>query len=166
MANLKLKVAKTKRYNPVTKTLGYAARVVTNGKAGYEDIVGEACHNTTLHKAEAKMTFELCMESVAALLKQGYIVDLGPVGTLYPSCNSGWSATEDGLSLDSVRPSLYYRPTDDVQGSVRAATLTWARADEAAADDTTTPDDGTPADTTGNGSGSGTGNQQAGDEEP
>lgn len=57
--------------------------------AGYEAIVAEACHNTTLHKAEAKVALELCMENVAEMLKQGYIVDLGPVGKLYPSCISG-----------------------------------------------------------------------------
>lgn len=57
--------------------------------AGYEAIVAEACHNTTLHKAEDKVALELCMENVAEMLKQGYIVDLGPVGKLYPSCISG-----------------------------------------------------------------------------
>ena len=63
MAKLKLKVAKSGRVNPQTKAKGFAARVITNGTAGYEDIVAEACHNTTLHKAEAKVA----LAQVAAL---------------------------------------------------------------------------------------------------
>ena len=61
MAKLKLKVAKSGRVNPQTKAKGFAARVITNGTAGYEDIVAEACHNTTLHMAEAKVALELAM---------------------------------------------------------------------------------------------------------
>ena len=127
MAKLKLKVAKSGRVNPQTKAKGFAARVITNGTAGYEDIVAEACHNTTLHKAEAKVALELCMESVAEMLKQGYIVDLGPVGKLYPSCTSGWVEKAEDLQLASVTPSLYYRPADEVSAAIKGATLQWAK---------------------------------------
>ena len=131
MAKLKLKVAKSGRVNPQTKAKGFAARVITNGTAGYEDIVAEACHNTTLHKAEAKVALELCMESVAEMLKQGYIVDLGPVGKLYPSCTSGWVEKAEDLQLSSVTPSLYYRPAEEVAAAIKGATLQWAKeADE------------------------------------
>ena len=146
MAKLKLKVAKTKRYNPHTRAMGYAARVITNGKADFEDIVAEACHNTTIHKVEAKMTLELCMESVAAMLKQGYIVDLGPVGRLYPSCTSAWVTSEDALQLSDVHPSLYFRPAADVQQAVKGATLAWAKVsdddEDLAPEPTDTPDSG------------------------
>ena len=54
---------KVGRVNPQTKEKGFAVRVITNGTAGYEDIVAEACHNTTLHKAEAKVA----LAQVAAL---------------------------------------------------------------------------------------------------
>ena len=112
MAKLKLKVAKSGRVNPQTEAKGFAARVITNGTAGYEDIVAEASHNTTLHKAEAKVALELCMESVAEMLKQGYIVDLGPVGKLYPSCTSGWVEKAEDLQLSSVpRRSTIVQPT-------------------------------------------------------
>lgn len=130
MAKLKLKVAKSGRVNPQTKAKGFAARVITNGTAGYEDIVAEACHNTTLHKAEAKVALELCMESVAEMLKQGYIVDLGPVGKLYPSCTSGWVEKAEDLQLSSVTPSLYYRPADEVAAAIKGATLQWAKETE------------------------------------
>lgn len=135
MAQLKLKIAKCGRMNPSTKQKGFSARVITNGKAGYEEIVAAACHNTTLHKAEAKIALELCMESAADMLKQGMIVDLGPLGKLYPSCSSGWRENADDLQLSDVRPSLYYRPTDEIAGAIRTASLVWTKEDEVAADE-------------------------------
>lgn len=120
--------------NPQTKVMGFSARVVTNGTSGYDDIVAHACRNTTLHKAEAKVGFELCMESVAEMLKQGYIVDLGPVGKLYPSCTSGWVEKAEDLQLSSVTPKLYYRTADDITSAIKGATLQWAKASEIADD--------------------------------
>jgi len=145
--------------NPQTKINGFAARVITNGTAGYKDIVAEACHNTTLHKAEAKVALELCMESVAEMLKQGYIVDLGPVGKLYPSCTSGWVEKAEDLQLASVTPSLYYRPADEVAASIKGATLQWAKETNENADGETTGD-GT---TTGGSGNSGSDENNSGD---
>ena len=51
MAQLKLKVKKAGGKNPVTKQMGFVARVLTNGTAEFDDIVKEAGHNTTMHKA-------------------------------------------------------------------------------------------------------------------
>ena len=130
MTTLKLKVAKSKRINPQTKQLGFAARVLTNGTADFDDIVKEAGHNTTMHKAELRMAFELCMDSVAEMLKQGYIIDLGPIGKLYPSCSSGWYEKEEELKLEDVKPSLYYRAGDDVEAAVKAAKLVWAKKED------------------------------------
>ena len=144
MDRLKLKVKKVAFKHPQTKEQGYVARVITNGKAGYENIVEYAGHNTTMHRAEIKMAFELCMEAVAELLRQGYIVDLGPVGKLYPSCSAGWYANEKELLLENIKPSLYYRAGDDISGSVRAAVLQWSKATDDDKDET--PSGGTPSD--------------------
>lgn len=147
MAKLKLKVAKSGAKNPQTKKMGYVARVITNGTADYDDIVEEACHNTTVHKAEAKVALELCMESVAAMLKQGYIVDLGPVGKLYPSCSSGWVENADELQLGDIKPTFYFHATDDLTAAIKGATLQWVKDSEAAADG----DDGDDGDGDGGG---------------
>lgn len=141
MSTLKLKILKSGRMNPKTNEKGFSARVLTNGTSNYEDIVGYACRNTTLHKAEAKVAFELCMESVAEQLKQGYIVDLGPVGKLYPSCTSGWVANAEDLQLSNVTPKLYYRPADDIQSAIKGAILKWAKASETD-DENVVDDDG------------------------
>ena len=146
MAQLKLRIKKANSKKPVTKEPGFVARVLTNGTAEFDDIVKDAGRNTTMHKAELRMAFELCMDSVTEMLKQGYIVDLGPIGKIYPSCSSGWYENEEDIKLSDVKPQLYFRPGDDVEGAIKAAKLVWAKAsDEEEEDDggtTPTPSGG------------------------
>lgn len=130
MAKLKLKIERARLINLSTKKMGFRARVVTNGKASYEEIVTIACHNTSLHKAEAKTALELCMETVAEMLKQGYIVDLGPVGRLYPSCTGKWAEKAEDLQLDSITPSIYFRPAKEISAAVKEAKLQWTKASD------------------------------------
>lgn len=138
MVKLKLKIAKSKRINPAKRTMGYAARVITNGKADFNDIVEDAGNNTTMHMAEVRMAFELCMSSITKMLRQGYIVDLGPLGKIYPSCQSGWFEHEEDMTMASVKPRLYFRPADDLASAVRSASLTWVKAADDLVDDTAT----------------------------
>ncbi len=130
MAQLKLKVKKAGGKNPVTKKMGFVARVLTNGTADFDDIVKEAGRNTTMHKAELKMAFELCMDSVTDMLKQGYIVDLGMLGKIYPSCSSGWYEKEEDIKLTDVKPQLYYRAGEEVEAAIKSAKLVWAKGSE------------------------------------
>ena len=130
MAKLKLKIAKLGHINPHKKKKGYSGRVITNGKASYEDIVAEACHHTTMHKAEAKTALELFMETVADMLKQGYIVELGPVGTLYPSCTSGWVENAEDLQLSQIKPKLTYRPAKELSAAIKGASLQWEKENQ------------------------------------
>ena len=130
MSQLRLKVKKVGSKHPITKQLGFTARVLTNGTAEFDDIVKEAGRNTTMHRAELRMAFELCMDSVAEMLKQGYIIDLGPIGKLYPSCTSGWYEKAEDLKLEDVKPGLYYRAGEDVDGAVKSAKLVWAKKED------------------------------------
>ena len=155
MSTLKLKVSRVSNVNPKTKQKGFTARVQTNGTADFDDIVKDAGRNTTMHKAELRMAFELCMDSVTEMLKQGYIVDLGPIGKIYPSCTSGWYEKEEDMKLADVKPALYYRAGDDVEGAIKAAKLVWAKAsDEEEEEGGTTP---TPSGGDNNGGGTNTG---------
>lgn len=130
MSQLKLRIKKVVMKKPVTKEPGFATRVLTNGTAEFEDIVKEAGHNTTMHKAELRMAFELCMDSVTEMLKQGYIVDLGPIGKIYPSCSSGWYEKAEDMKLDDVKPQLYYRAGEEVEAAVKSAKLVWAKSSD------------------------------------
>ena len=143
MPQLTLKVKKSGSRNPVSKKLGFIARVLTNGTASFDDIIKDAGHNTTMHKAELRMAFELCLDSVTEMLKEGYIVDIGPLGKIYPSCTGGWYEKEEDMKLADVKPSLYFRPADDVQAAVKSAKLVWAKASDAAAEEEGSDD--TPA---------------------
>ena len=142
MAQLKLRIKKANSKKPITKEPGFVARVLTNGTAEFDDIVKEAGRNTTMHKAELRMAFELCMDSVTDMLKQGYIVDLGPLGKIYPSCSSGWYEKEEDMKLSDVKPQLYYRAGDEVEAAIKSAKLVWAKAGEEEEDDEEGPSDG------------------------
>ena len=142
MALLKLKVKKVSQVNPTTKAKGFVARVLTNGTSDFDDVVASAGRNTTMHKAELRMAFELCLDSVTEMLKQGYIVDLGPLGKIYPSCSSGWFEKEEDMKLADVKPSLYFRPAADVEAAVKGAQLVWAKASDQAAEEEEDPASG------------------------
>ena len=146
MAKLKLKVAKSNRINPATKQMGYAARVITNGTADYDDIAEDAAEDTTFNVDEIRAAAGIFCRAAAKRLKQGFIVDLGPVGRLYPSCTSGWVEKEEDLLLSSVKPSLYYKPADEVDAAIKSASLVWAKKED---------EDGEAAPEGGNGSDNG-----------
>lgn len=130
MAKLKLRITKVHQINLVTKQMGFAARVKTNGTADYDDIVEDAAEDTTFNMDEIRAAAGIFCRAAAKKLKQGYIVDLGPIGKLYPSCNSSWVAKEEDLKLSDVKPSLYYRPADEVDAAIKSASLVWAKAGE------------------------------------
>jgi hypothetical protein len=160
MAQLKLRVKKAGSKNPVNKQLGLTARVLTNGTADFDDIVKDAGRNTTMHKAELRMAFELCLDSVSEMLKQGYIIDLGPLGKIYPSCTSKWYEKEEDMKLADVKPQLYYRAGDEVEAAIKSAKLVWAKGsdeeEEEEGGDTPTPTPSGGDDTPPSGGGGGT----------
>lgn len=139
MTKLKLKVTKAKHLNLATRKIGYVARVITNGTASYEDIAAEAGENTTLHKAEMKLAIELYIEEAAKMLKQGFIVDMGPLGKLYPSCNSGWVENAEDLQLSDIKLSLYYRAGDEIASAIKGAQLQWVKGDDNTTDPSSNP---------------------------
>ena len=128
MAKLKLKITKAilKRKLEGVTVSGYYGRVITNGKVSFDDIARESAKNTTLHPKEASLAAELLLEGVCEKIKQGMIVDLGPLGTLYPAVNSKWEQDPDDLMLDDMKPKVNYKPSPDIDSAVHGATLAWA----------------------------------------
>ncbi len=160
MSKLKLKIAKQNRINPATKTMGHSARVLTNGTADFEDIAEDAAEETTFNKEEIQASSGIFCRKAAQRLKQGYIVDLGPLGKIYPSCTSGWFEKAEDLTMDSVKPTIYFRPSEDVLAAIRGASLVWAKpedAEEAEQNGTVSPSGGDGQGTTPSGGGSDTG---------
>ena len=132
-----LKIKKVQRVNPKTREKGFSVQVITNGRISYETIAENMCKNTTLNPHEAKLAAGLFIDQVAECLRNGYIVELGEVGTLQPSCSSGWRATKDELTKDMVKPSLFYRPADEIASAIRGAKLAWTNEEDEAADSQT-----------------------------
>ena len=139
---LKLKVKKTKLFQKLNgvKTLGYYGRVISNGKKTYEQVALESCVNTTVHKAEMKVAAELLLDGIAANLKNGYIVDLGPLGTLYPSVESNWHQDPDECTLAEQKPKVSYRPSADIKSAISGAQVGWTTEEET--DDNSVPSEG------------------------
>ncbi len=152
MAELKLKIKKCGLVRKLDneKVKGYYGKVITNGKATFDEIARESAKNTTLHPKEASLAAELLLEGVCEKMKQGIIVDLGPLGVLYPAVSSKWERDADDLKLSDMQPKVNYAPSAGILAAVKGAQLSWATAeeekkpttDEQAGDDTN-PDDNT-----------------------
>ena len=141
---LKLKIKKTllkRKVEGVTKE-GYYGRVITNGTKSFEDIVKQSTHGSTLDYREAELACKMMIDGIADSIKQGYIVDLGVLGRLYPAVNGSWSENPDDLQLADMKPKVNYKAGDDIAAAVKGAQLSWtteAETDEntASADDNT-----------------------------
>ena len=141
MANLKLKIKKTllkMKIDGVTKT-GYYGRVITNGTKSIDDILKASTHGSTLDYREAKLAVEMIIDGIADNIKQGYIVDLGVLGKLYPAVNGKWAENADDLSLTDLKPKVTYKAGDDIAAAVKGASLSWTT--EAETDDNTVTTD-------------------------
>ena len=124
------KIKKVKTVNPKTKAIGFSARVQTHARITFEQIAEEMCENTTLNPAEALMSARLLVKKIAARVQEGYIVEIGELGSLQPSCSSGWVATKDELTKDMVKPSVFYRASDEITSAIKGAKLAWVDLDD------------------------------------
>lgn len=142
MADLKLKIKKCGMVRKVfdQKVNGFYGKVITNGKKSFDEIARASAKNTTLHPKEASLAAELLLEGICEQIKQGIIVDLGPLGTLYPAVNSPWKTDPEELSLNEMKPKVNYKASDDISAAVRGASLAWATAKDVA-EGTETPED-------------------------
>ena len=141
MSKLTLKVKKIAFKNPHTKEPGFVARVLTNGTESFDDICEIAGMNTTYAQEEIVACAGLMLKAAARQLKNGKIIDLGPLGKLYPSVSGKWVEKEEDLSLNDLTPHCNYRPSDEVSEAIKGATIGWANAkDEESQEQTQEPE--------------------------
>ena len=138
---LKLKVKKTllKRKVDGATVSGYYGRVITNGTKSFEDIVKSSCKGSTLDYREAELAAKMLIDGISEYIRQGYIVDLGVIGKLYPAVNGKWDTDAENLSLTDMKPKVNYKPGDDIAAAIRGAQLSWTT--EAETDENTVTDD-------------------------
>lgn len=153
---LKIKANKLTRTVDGVKTQGYYGRVITNGTKTFGEIAKESARNTTLHPKEAELAANLLLDAITERIKEGYIIDLGPIGKLYPAVSSKWDTDPENLMLSEMQPRVNYRPSDDIAGAVRSASLAWATAEDEK-EGTETPDDDNQGTGTNTGNGGNTG---------
>lgn len=129
---LKLKVKKTllKRKMDGVTVPGYYGRVITNGTKSFEDIVKASTHGSTIDYREAELACKMMIDGIVDAVKQGYIVDLGVLGKLYPAVNGKWETNADNLSLSDMKPKVNYKAGDDIAAAVRGAQLQWTNETE------------------------------------
>ena len=106
-----------------------------------------------------KVASELLLDAVTVQLKQGFIVDLGPIGRLYPAVNGNWCENPDDLQLADMKPKVNYKPGADIEAAVKGASLSWTTEEETD-ENTVTDDDNTQ--TGGNGGGNNGGGELEG----
>lgn len=128
---LKIKKALLKRKINETLTDGYYGRAVTNGKATFDELCQSAGKGMTLDPIEIEACAKAFCRDAAEQLALGKIVELGPLGRLYPSVTSKWSEDKDALELTDMRTRVNYRPGDTVAAAVRSAAIAWATEEEA-----------------------------------
>ena len=152
MAKLTLKVKKIAFKHPQTKKAGFVARVVTNGTETFDDICEIAGMNTTYAQEEIVACAGLMLKAAARQLKNGKIIDLGPLGKLYPSVSGKWVEKEEDLALAGLTPHCNYRPSQEIAEAIAGAQLGWATAKDEDKENTQEPETtGTGGDTQGTG---------------
>ena len=135
-----LKLSKTKTLNPSTKKMGYRTTVKSNGKADMDSLVASASKNTTLHKAELRMAFELMLDAIKENLSAGNIVELKGIGNIGFSCSGAWTETPDEQSAVEHKIGVSFFPSQEVHAAVTAAKTSWTKdgeGDEPSAPDAT-----------------------------
>ena len=156
---LKLRVKKTlfkRKIEGVTQE-GYIGRVITNGTKTFEDILKASCHGSTLDYREAELACKMLIDGIADSIKQGYIVDLGVLGKLYPAVSGTWKQDPEELAIGDMKPKVNYKPGDDIAGAVKAARLSWTTEEETDDNAVDDDDDNTNTGTGGNTGGGNTG---------
>ena len=133
-----LKLSKSKALNPSTKKMGYRTTVKSNGKTDMDSLVASASKNTTLHKAELRMAFELMLDAIKENLSAGNIVELRGIGNIGFSCSGAWTETPEEQTAVEHKIGVSFFPSQEVHAAVATAKTSWTKDD--AGDEPSAPD--------------------------
>lgn len=158
MATLKIKIKKCGMVRKIEgqKVSGYYGKVISNGTKSFEDIVKASTHGSTLDYREAELACKMMIDGIVENIKQGYIVDLGVLGKLYPAVSGRWDTVADNLSLSDMKPKVNYKAGQDIESAIKGASLSWTTEQETDENTVTNPDD-QPAQGDGSGENGGSG---------
>ena len=97
----------------------------------------------TIDPREAELAAKMLIDGIAENLRNGFIVDLGVLGKLYPAVNGRWDTNADNLSLADMRAKVNYKAGDDIAAAIRGAQLQWTTEEETDENTVTDDDQGT-----------------------
>lgn len=127
---MSLRLSKSKALNPSTKKMGYRTTVKSNGKADMDSLVASASKNTTMHKAELRMAFELMLDSIKESLSAGRIVELKGIGNIGFTCSGSWTETAEEQSAVEHKIGVSFFPSQEVHAAVATAKTLWTKDGE------------------------------------
>jgi hypothetical protein len=129
---LKIKIKKCGMVRKVdgVKKSGFYGKVIANGKKSFEDIVKASTHGSTLDYREAELACKMMIDGIVENLRNGYIVDLGVLGTIYPAVTGKWDENADNLQLADMKPKVNYKPGADIDAAIKGAQLSWTTEKE------------------------------------
>ena len=142
---LKIKVKKTlfKRKIDGVTVAGYIGRAISNGTKSFDEIAKYSCKGSTIDPREAELAAKMLIDGIAENLRNGFIVDLGVLGKLYPAVNGRWDTNAENLSLADMKPKVNYKAGDDIAAAIRGAQLQWTTEEETDENTVTDDDQGT-----------------------
>jgi hypothetical protein len=91
----------------------------------------------------------MMIDGIVENLRNGYIVDLGVLGTIYPAVTGKWDENADNLQLSDMKPKVNYKAGADIDAAIKGAQLYWTTEKET--DENTVTDDNTDNPSTGGG---------------
>lgn len=127
---MSLRLSKSKAINPSTKKMGFRTTVKSNGKADMDSLVLSASKNTTMHKAELRMAFELMLDSIKESLSAGKIVELKGIGNIGFTCSGAWTETAEEQTAVEHKIGVSFFPSQEVHAAVATAKTSWTKDGE------------------------------------
>ena len=124
---MSLRLSKSKAINPSTKKMGFRTTVKSNGKADMDSLVLSASKNTTMHKAELHMAFELMLDSIKESLSAGKIVELKGIGNIGFTCSGAWTETAEEQTAVEHKIGVSFFPSQEVHAAVATAKTSWTK---------------------------------------
>lgn len=109
----------TSKIGTEEKELKYVLQLVSPGTVSSKHVVEFACKHTTLQPTTVKAALESCFQIIEHYLSLGYRVQLGELGTFYPTINYKRvdSNTKAGLAqLEKI--NIRFRPNSELIESV------------------------------------------------
>ncbi len=106
--------------NPKTKLREVRARAVSD-KVGIRQLMKDITAETTLTSTDVKACIESFQRQVVRNLQNGDAVNLGDLGTIYPTLRSDAATKEDSFNPAMIRGVMVrFRPAHTLKGEINA----------------------------------------------